>query len=285
MSSFADGKCGRILLSGKSGDLQTPNYPSPYPTLSKCSWLIQVPTGYKIKLQFHHFVVEGSYQCGSDVMRIYDGLNSSATPLGVYCGRKSPFPVESTTTNMFITFKSDRSLNYAGFRATYSAVALQPVRPLSFRKAFKNTTTAILAENVKLHCQVKGGSANIVFSWTKDAKVLNQYNRSKYIIRSNPITKRSHLLLEKLSRSDQGVYGCFAHDLDMGKNISVYGALLVKGKFPYWKTHMLCQRFLGWSSVICVNFWHILHMIFWHGLEVGRTIYFCVKIMALNLTV
>ena len=174
------------------------------------------------------------------MVRIYDGMNNSGTPLGVYCGRMNPFPVESTTSNMFITFKSDRSLNYAGFRAIYSAVALHPVKPMSFRKAFENTTTAILDENVKLHCQVKDGSANIVFSWTKDGQVLNQQNGSKYIIRSNSITKRSHLLVKNLSLRDQGVYGCFAHDLDMEKNISVYGALLVKGKLPYWKTHMLC---------------------------------------------
>lgn len=245
MSSLADGECGRILLSGKSGDLQTPNYPSPYPSHSKCSWLIQVPAGYKIELQFHHFVVEKTFQCGSDVVRIYDGMNNSATPLGVYCGRMNPFTVESTTSNMFITFKSDRSLNYAGFRATYSAVAVQPVKPMTFRRAFKNTTTAILGENVKLHCQVKGGSANIIFSWTKDGQVLNQHNGSKYIIRSNPVTKRSHLLFVKLLRSDQGVYGCFAQDLDMGKNISVYGALLVKGKLPNTGNAML--KILGWS--------------------------------------
>ena len=230
MSSFADGKCGKILLTGKTGDLQTPNYPSPYPSHSKCSWLIQVPAGYIIKLQFYHFVLESTFQCGSDVMRIYDGTNSSATPLGVYCGRKDPFPVESTTANMFITFKSDRSLNYRGFRATYTAMAVQPVKPVSFRRTFKNTTTVVLGEDVRLQCQVKDGTVNIIFSWTKDGKVLNQHNGPKYVIKSNPVTKRSHLLLKKLSRSDGGVYGCIAHDFDMEKNISVYGTLLVKSK-------------------------------------------------------
>lgn len=188
-----------------------------------------MPAGYKIKLQFYHFVLENTYECASDLLRIYDGRNSSATPLGKYCGRLDPFKVESTTTDMFISFRSDRSLNFAGFRATFTAIAVRPVKAISFRRTNLKNTTAVLGEEVKFLCQVRGGSVNVVISWTKDGEILSD-DGPNYTIRYKAVTKKSHILLEKLSRSDAGVYGCLARDLDMGRNISAYGRLLVKGK-------------------------------------------------------
>lgn len=174
-------------------------------------------------------MVETSYECGSDVVRIFDGANSSTTPIGKYCGGKDPFYVESTASSMLITFKSDRSLNYAGFRATFTAIAVHHVKPMSFRRTLKNTT-AVLGKDMKLLCQVKDGSVNVKFYWTKDGKVLKSNNDgANYTIRVNAVTKRSHLLLEKVSRHHAGVYSCLASDLDMANNISAYGTLEVKG--------------------------------------------------------
>lgn len=226
--SFTDGRCkDPSVLTGNAGDIRTPNYPNSYPSRSKCSWLIQVPVGYKIKLQFYHFVLEDTFQCGGDFFKVYDGRSSSAEPLGIYCGRKNPFHVESTSTNLFMTFKSDRTLNYAGFRATFSAIAVQPLRPLSFQRTVLNMT-GVLGKDVKLLCQVKDGSANLEFSWKKDGLKLSNNSGPNYIIRSNAVNRRSHLRLEKLSQSDAGVYGCLARDLDMRKNISAFGTLTIK---------------------------------------------------------
>ncbi|KAL9950262.1 hypothetical protein ACROYT_G042737 [Oculina patagonica] len=227
MVSLTDGKCDRITLTGKTGEVNTPNYPRPYPSHSKCSWLIQAPPGYKIKLQFYHFVLEASYDCQSDHVKIYDGRNSSATLLGKYCGRYDPFHVETFTNNMFIIFRSDRSLNFGGFRAFFNAIALRPLREMSFRRTLKNITVAVIGKQAKLQCQVKGGSLNVVILWFKDGKELSSYG-SGYTIRNNVLTKRSTLLLDKVSIIDAGVYSCLASDADSGKNISAYGSLQLK---------------------------------------------------------
>lgn len=226
---LADGKCDRIILTGKTGELKTPNYPRTYPSHSRCSWLIQAPTGYKLKLQFYHFVLEDSYDCISDHVNIYDGRNSSATLLGKYCARKDPFHVETTTNNMFIIFRSDRSLNYGGFRATFLAISLRPLREMTFRRTLKDITVGVIGKQVKLQCQVKGGSLNVDISWFKNGKKLSS-DGIHYTIKKNIVAKRSTLLLDKVSTSDAGVYSCLASDADLGKNISAYGVLQLKGK-------------------------------------------------------
>ena len=225
--SSADGRC-KETLSGKTGSLQTPNYPGPYPSHSRCSWLIQVPVGYKIKLQFYHFLVEKTFMCTGDVLKVYDGTSSAAEPLGTYCGAINPFHVESTTSNLFLAFKSDRALNFAGFNATFSAIAVHPVKPMSFARTLLNTSAG-LGNSLQLRCHIKDGSANLKFFWTKNGVKMSK-NGSRHNIESDLVSKISYLFLLKLSHSDTGVYGCFARDLDMKKNISAYGTLVVKGK-------------------------------------------------------
>lgn len=165
----------------------------------------------------------------SDYVKIYDGRNNSATPLGIYCGRLDPFYQETTTNNMFIEFRSDRSLNTAGFRGTFLAIAVRPPREMSFKRTLRNTTRTVTGKQVKLQCQVKGGGIDLAFSWVKDGKELSS-DGLHYTIKYNAQTKRSTLLLPRVSASDAGVYGCLASDVDSGKNISAYGSLQLKGK-------------------------------------------------------
>lgn len=173
----------------------------------------------------------------SDYVKIYDGRNNSATPLGIYCGRKDPFYQETTTNNMFIEFRSDRSLNTAGFRATFLTIALRPPREMSFKRTLRNTTHAVIGKQVRFQCQVKGGGLDVVFSWVKDGKELSS-DGLHYTIKYNVQTKRSILLLPRVSASDAGVYGCLVSDVDSGKNISAYGSLQLRGK---WNAFVLVQ--------------------------------------------
>jgi len=165
----------------------------------------------------------------SDSVKIYDGRNNSATPLGVYCGRHDPFHQETTANNMFIEFRSDRSLNTAGFTARFRTITLQPPREMTFKKTLRNTTHAVIGKQVRFQCQVKGGGLDVVFSWVKDGKKLSSEGQ-QYIIKYNAQSKRSILLLPRVSASDAGIYGCLVSDVDSGKNISAYGSLQLKGK-------------------------------------------------------
>ena len=189
-----------------------------------------MPPGYKIKFQFNHFVLEDSYQCRSDYVKIYDGTNKSATPLGIYCGRHNPFYLETTKNNMFIEFRSDGSVSQPGFRGTFLAIALRTPVEISFKRTLRNTTHTVIGKHVRFQCQVKGGGLDVLFSWVKDGKELSS-DGLHYIIKKNTQTKTSILLLPRVSASDTGVYGCLVSDVDSGKSISAYGSLQLKGKF------------------------------------------------------
>ena len=111
----------KTTLKSQKGSFQTPGYPSSYPANSDCSWKIVVASGSRITLQFLDFLVEKNFGCSSDVVEVYDGTDSTAMMIGRYCGSFSPFAVTSTSNAMFVTFQSDRTTNFRGFRASYMA--------------------------------------------------------------------------------------------------------------------------------------------------------------------
>lgn len=226
--SLTDGNCGHIIFTERTGEFKTPDYPKTYPSHSKCSWLIKAPSGYKIKLQYFDFVLESSFNCNSDNVKIYEGKNSSATLIGKYCGKKNPFNVETPRSYMYITFKSDRSLNYRGFKASFVMEAMRPIKSMIFKRTLMDTTVRVVGQQVKFTCQVKDGSLNIVISWTKDGKSLSRSKSNFTMIKNSSYNKKSTLLLTRVSKHDAGEYNCTVEDIDMGRKISSSGSLLVK---------------------------------------------------------
>ena len=57
-----------------------------------------------------------------DYVSVYNGSSLSAPMIGKYCGSQLPFSVVSTVSSLFMMFKSDGSLNYRGFNATYEII-------------------------------------------------------------------------------------------------------------------------------------------------------------------
>ena len=54
-----------------------------------------------------------------DYIELRDGLYGFSTLIGRFCGRRHPGTVESTGRAMWIAFKSDNSVEYAGFQAAF----------------------------------------------------------------------------------------------------------------------------------------------------------------------
>ncbi|XP_068114983.1 astacin-like metalloendopeptidase, partial [Hyperolius riggenbachi] len=110
------------LFNGDSGVISSANYPSPYPSDSSCLYLIRIPAN-KILLTFQAFDIEGSTQCSSDYLRVYDGLTtSSPVLLDKTCGNTLPYPLMSSNRVMLFEFVSDGAVSGAGFQASYSTV-------------------------------------------------------------------------------------------------------------------------------------------------------------------
>ena len=60
--------------------------------------------------------------CRHDYLSVHNGSSLSAPMIGKYCGSQTPFSVMSTVSSLFMMFRSDSSLNYKGFNATYELI-------------------------------------------------------------------------------------------------------------------------------------------------------------------
>jgi cubilin len=56
-----------------SGTFNSPGYPGDYPNNAVCSWEIEAPPEYRIRLTFPDFRLEPSSNCEKDFVEVYDG--------------------------------------------------------------------------------------------------------------------------------------------------------------------------------------------------------------------
>ncbi|NXP36678.1 ENTK Enteropeptidase, partial [Leiothrix lutea] len=107
---------GKFMLTGSSGFFHSMNYPKPYNEDIVCQWIIAVPQGLSIKLNFTSFET----QPYSDILSIFEGLGQNKVLRASLSGTNLEtiyiFSHEATAQ-----FVSDYSENYNGFNATYTA--------------------------------------------------------------------------------------------------------------------------------------------------------------------
>ena len=96
-------------------------------------------SGAKIRCVFSSFTT----QAGNDILRIYDGINTSAPLIGTYSGTTSPGTVTATNVAGALTFNfvTNASTRMAGWAATLSCY-LPPVAPVANFSA-SNTTPLV----------------------------------------------------------------------------------------------------------------------------------------------
>ncbi|VDO21453.1 unnamed protein product, partial [Brugia timori] len=118
--------CGGIF-EGESGQITSPNYPEKYLAHMYCIYVISTPNK-RIRLTFEVFeleVVPSREDCSFDSIEIYDTYvndDDHSELHGRYCGTLLPPPILSTGNRLTIVFKSDRSVNGAGFMAKWQIV-------------------------------------------------------------------------------------------------------------------------------------------------------------------
>ncbi|XP_078582053.1 cubilin-like isoform X2 [Branchiostoma floridae x Branchiostoma japonicum] len=122
-AKYSIATCGG-RLTGDSGTITSPAYPSNYANNLDCEWLLQGPTGHYVTFTFaDQFNVQGSSgNCGSqDYLEIRDGINSTAPALGQYCGSSAPASVDTSDSYAYIRFRTDGSGQAPGFSMTWQA--------------------------------------------------------------------------------------------------------------------------------------------------------------------
>ncbi|XP_059471095.1 cubilin-like [Neocloeon triangulifer] len=113
--------CGGIFHD-HTGLIESPRYPSLYPSNSECNWEFVVEENYKVGLKFiKRFYIEASPGCTKDYLEVFDFVDGVWKSMGRLCGREFPTPFNSSSNRMKVLFRSDNSTTGDGFVAIWSA--------------------------------------------------------------------------------------------------------------------------------------------------------------------
>lgn len=114
-----EGGC-KYEVKAPKGEIFSPNYPDNYPPKKDCVWHFSTTPGHRIRLVFSLFDVEPHQECAYDHIVLYDGDSTDSHTLGRFCGSKLPHPISATSNELYMVFKSDASVQRAGFVAAHS---------------------------------------------------------------------------------------------------------------------------------------------------------------------
>uniref|UniRef100_A0A3P8W7T0 CUB and Sushi multiple domains 1 n=1 Tax=Cynoglossus semilaevis TaxID=244447 RepID=A0A3P8W7T0_CYNSE len=109
--------CG-YNVTAENGTIYSPQYPSEYPNSQDCVWLLTVPHGHGVYINFTLLQTEPV----TDYIAVWDGPDTSSPQLGVFSGNTALETAYSTSPNVLIRFHSDFStggffiLNFHAYR-------------------------------------------------------------------------------------------------------------------------------------------------------------------------
>uniref|UniRef100_A0A3Q4HHJ3 Cubilin (intrinsic factor-cobalamin receptor) n=1 Tax=Neolamprologus brichardi TaxID=32507 RepID=A0A3Q4HHJ3_NEOBR len=103
------------------GYITSPNYPQNYPQNIDCIWVITVPNGEAVQIDFEdQFYIEPTSSCMYDYLELRDGSTSNNNIISRLCGNTRPSTQHSTASSMWLRFRTDTSVTHQGFKAKYS---------------------------------------------------------------------------------------------------------------------------------------------------------------------
>uniref|UniRef100_A0A803VYI3 CUB and Sushi multiple domains 2 n=1 Tax=Ficedula albicollis TaxID=59894 RepID=A0A803VYI3_FICAL len=112
-------ECGSSV-TGTQGVLLSPNYPLSYNNNHECIYSIQSQPGKGIQLKARTFQLEAG-----DVLKVYDGTNSSARLLGTFSRSELlGTSINSTSSSMWLEFITDSANTSKGFELQFSSFEL-----------------------------------------------------------------------------------------------------------------------------------------------------------------
>uniref|UniRef100_A0A8C0UA60 CUB and Sushi multiple domains 1 n=1 Tax=Cyanistes caeruleus TaxID=156563 RepID=A0A8C0UA60_CYACU len=112
-------ECG-ATVSGNEGTLLSPNFPSNYDNNHECIYKIETEAGKGIHLRARSFQLHEG-----DLVKVYDGKDSSSRSLGVFTKNDMMgVTLNSTSNHMWIEFNTNGSDTDQGFQLTYTSFDL-----------------------------------------------------------------------------------------------------------------------------------------------------------------
>ncbi|UII19764.1 CUB domain-containing protein [Fulvivirga ligni] len=143
-STYPEYCSGTQTLTAKAGELSDGSGNADYGNNSICSWLIAPANGLNPTLSFTEFNLENE-----DVLRVYNGENTSANLLVELTGSSLPGDITSTTGALFLEFLTDDKGIESGWSASYLTTPVTGIDEVFFTnlEVFPNPVEDVL--NIK----------------------------------------------------------------------------------------------------------------------------------------
>uniref|UniRef100_A0A3B4UEC3 Membrane frizzled-related protein n=1 Tax=Seriola dumerili TaxID=41447 RepID=A0A3B4UEC3_SERDU len=112
--------CGGVLTDSE-GSFSSPNHPGSYPPNSLCVWVIRVPPPSLVQIHVSYLTVEGPSPCLFDWLEVQEQTEPVCLSCR-FCGNVAPPTVNTNSSTVWVTFRSDGSIAGTGFTAQYRAI-------------------------------------------------------------------------------------------------------------------------------------------------------------------
>ncbi|XP_043271305.1 uncharacterized protein Neto [Venturia canescens] len=123
--------CEKFLITDDvKREFYSPNYPQNYPPKANCVRTLTADKGMLLKLDFRdRFELESMTavndkvsECRFDYLEVRDGQYGFSNLLGVFCDKQFPPEIISKSRHLWLRFRSDDTIEYAGFKAVWSTI-------------------------------------------------------------------------------------------------------------------------------------------------------------------
>lgn len=120
----------RYEIGTPEGRIRSPHFPKNYSKNMDCIWHFKAIHGHRPYLQFEQFDIEDGYECSNDYVSVYIRVDErkrfyvtgETYTLGQFCGSNIPDAISSPADDIYMTFKSDSSVQRLGFVVNHSTV-------------------------------------------------------------------------------------------------------------------------------------------------------------------
>ncbi|KAM9311465.1 ovochymase-1 [Gastrophryne carolinensis] len=121
-NSSVDGCSNAEVISTKSADLRSPDYPRSYDNGLDCWWTLRSSLGNRLQIVIVDLALEDSPNCTWDALKIYDGAGNQTQLLDNFCGKLSNLTLRSGGGPVTLHLHTDGSVGSRGFHLHYSDV-------------------------------------------------------------------------------------------------------------------------------------------------------------------
>uniref|UniRef100_A0A8C7MLV7 Membrane frizzled-related protein n=1 Tax=Oncorhynchus kisutch TaxID=8019 RepID=A0A8C7MLV7_ONCKI len=113
-------RCGGVLTASE-GSFSSPNHPGSYPPDSLCVWVIRARPPSLVQIHVSSLTIEGPSPCLFDWLEVQEETEKPSV-VTRFCGNVAPPTVNTNSSTVWVTFRSDGSIGGSGFTAQYHAI-------------------------------------------------------------------------------------------------------------------------------------------------------------------